>query len=294
MAAIQQVSKSAFKQAAKNLSKATIEGGRGQQNNLNFAASLAGASSAVSGGAMNSDATKSDSYGRLVKNDKMANFAIKLITTQLKYQTPIDPVDSKSMLESFLQMFSMEAMNSIKNSFDTWNKQHKSDQLNSASTLLDKRIFYKENSLHLSDSDLTGHKSSLLFLDDNIDLNRKMQLTIMNNDNEIVKQKEISLHNYGYNECKMYDNKQDDMEAGEYAVKVVAFNKQGAKVELPVLKVGNIAQVSRNGESNSAASSSVILHMEDGHQIRDLSEIWALERPANAAGHEDSENSEKM
>ena len=120
---------------------------------------------------------------RLVKNGDMQNFAIKMITTQLRYQTPLDPVDIKSMLESFLQMFSMEAMSSIKNSFDNWNKKQESDPLQKASSLLDKRIIYNDNRLQIDqetseDPNSVAKQSALIFADDNIDVNQKMELEI--------------------------------------------------------------------------------------------------------------------
>jgi flagellar basal-body rod modification protein FlgD len=171
-------------------------------------------SSSSSANALSSTLTKTDDM------DKQT--FLNLLTTQLKYQDPMNPMENTEFVAQLAQFSSLEQLYNINESLNTNSLYTQAMQNSMLPSLIGKSITSAGNSLDLQE----GSPAEFAY---SIAEDADVTVTITNAAGDKIKTLEIGKQSAGMHECE-WDGTNvlgKSMAAGEYYVKVVGKNSDG-------------------------------------------------------------------
>ncbi len=148
-------------------------------------------------------------------NDEMgqAEF-LELMTTQLKFQDPLKPMENGDFLAQMAQFGTVSGINELNSNFNTLASSFQSNQALQASTLVGRKVLVPAETGYLSDSaNLRGA----------IDLDQpasKVFVTVKNSAGQIVNRQELGVQQAGLIDFEWdgLDNGGTRLPAGEYQI----------------------------------------------------------------------------
>ena len=192
---------------------------------------------------------------------------LKLFTTQLKNQNPLDPMENEAFVAQLAQFSSLEAMTGVRSSMDSMAADSKSSRFLLGSTLIGKKIERLGSLVSIEAGEQVVSKADLPESADS----GAFSIYDAATDGLIYKK----LFNYmpaGPVDLTWNGKNQDgeDMPAGQYRFEFVA-NKDGNLTTLPLLNKQRIAAVSWDKEVGELK-----IEMEDGSELG-IAEVGRIE-----------------
>jgi len=175
---------------------------------------------------------------------------LELLITELKYQDPLEPMDTSKMMEQTTQLSTMEYLENISNSMDEileGNSLVNTEQMMlSASNYIGKTVEFEGNSIILAES-----QAPITY--DLEDTPANVEIYIYNSAGQIVQTLKPETLKSGVTSI-MWNGK--DMEGnqlvdGYYSFLVKATDGEGEDIEMKTYAVGVVTAVSRDGDKVS-------------------------------------------
>lgn len=159
---------------------------------------------------------------------------LRLFTTQLRYQNPINPMDSTEFTSQLAQFSSLEQLFNIGSQLKDLLLYQNSLQNTLTTNLIGKEIKYEGDSIYLKDSatisySLTSPAS-------------KVKITIYDSTGNAVREIELNNQSDGPKSYQWdgMDSTGNKLPEGEYRIKVEAFDPNGNPVEVSTLSSGMV------------------------------------------------------
>lgn len=162
---------------------------------------------------------------------------LRLFTTQLRYQNPINPMDSTEFTSQLAQFSSLEQLFNIGSQLKDLLLYHNSLQNTLTANLIGKEIRYEGNSIYLRESaninySLTSPAS-------------KVKITIYDSNGKIVKEIELDNQPDGSQSYQWdgRDSTGNKLPEGEYKVRIEAFDTEGKALEVSTQSLGVVTGI---------------------------------------------------
>jgi flagellar basal-body rod modification protein FlgD len=157
---------------------------------------------------------------------------LRLFTTQLRYQNPINPMDSTEFTSQLAQFSSLEQLFNIGSQLKDLLLYQNSLQNTLTANLIGKEIKYEGDSVYLKDTATINYKLTSPA--------SKVKITITDSGGKTVKEIELNNQAEGAQSYQWdgRDSSGNKMPEGEYKIKVEAFDSSGNLVETSTLSSG--------------------------------------------------------
>lgn len=162
---------------------------------------------------------------------------LRLFTTQLRYQNPINPMDSTEFTSQLAQFSSLEQLFNIGSQLKDLLLYQNSLQNTLTANLIGKEIRYEGNSIYLRKSaninySLTSPAS-------------KVKITIYDSNGKIVKEIELDNQPDGSQSYQWdgRDSTGNKLPEGEYKVRIEAFDTEGKALEVSTQSLGVVTGI---------------------------------------------------
>lgn len=193
---------------------------------------------------------------------------LRLFTTQLRYQNPINPMDSTEFTSQLAQFSSLEQLFNIGSQLKDLLLYQNSLQNTLTANLIGKEIKYEGDSVYLKDSASISYTLPSPA--------SKVKITIYDSTGKTVREIELNnqaegLQSYQWDGRDSGGNKLPD---GEYKLKIEAFDSSGNPVEVSTLSSGTVTGMTF--ENNVT-----YLVIGDGTKIQ-LSQVREIRNPVVA------------
>ena len=192
---------------------------------------------------------------------------LKLFTTQLKNQNPLDPMENEAFVAQLAQFSSLEAMTGARTSMDSMAADSKSSRFLLGSSLIGKKIERVSNLVTVAEGEKVTSKANLPELADSGVFSIYDATT-----NELVYKKDFNRMPPGAVDLTWNGQNQegDQMPAGQYRFEFTA-NRGGNLTTVPLLNKQTIAAVSWDKEVEELE-----IEMEDGSKLN-IAEVGRIE-----------------
>ena len=192
---------------------------------------------------------------------------LKLFTTQLKNQNPLDPMENEAFVAQLAQFSSLEAMTGVRTSMDSMAADSKSSRFLLGSSLIGKKIERVSNLVTVAEGEKVTSKANLPELADSGVFSIYDATT-----NELVYKKDFNRMLPGAVDLTWNGQNQegDQMPAGQYRFEFTA-NRGGNLTTVPLLNKQTIAAVSWDKEVEELE-----IEMEDGSKLN-IAEVGRIE-----------------
>ena len=192
---------------------------------------------------------------------------LKLFTTQLKNQNPLDPMENEAFVAQLAQFSSLEAMTGVRTSMDSMAADSKSSRFLLGSSLIGKKIERVSNLVTVAEGEKVTSKANLRELADSGVFSIYDATT-----NELVYKKDFNRMPPGAVHLTWNGQNQegDQMPAGQYRFEFTA-NRGGNLTTVPLLNKQTIAAVSWDKEVEELE-----IEMEDGSKLN-IAEVGRIE-----------------
>ena len=192
---------------------------------------------------------------------------LKLFTTQLKNQNPLDPMENEAFVAQLAQFSSLEAMTGVRTSMDSMAADSKSSRFLLGSSLIGKKIERVSNLVTVAEGEKVTSKANLPELADSGVFSIYDATT-----NELVYKKDFNRMSPGAVDLTWNGQNQegDQMPAGQYRFEFTA-NRGGNLTTVPLLNKQTIAAVSWDKEVEELE-----IEMEDGSKLN-IAEVGRIE-----------------
>ena len=192
---------------------------------------------------------------------------LKLFTTQLKNQNPLDPMENEAFVAQLAQFSSLEAMTGVRTSMDSMAADSKSSRFLLGSSLIGKKIERVSNLVTVAEGEKVTSKANLPELADSGVFSIYDATT-----NELVYKKDFNRMPPGAVDLTWNGQNQegDQMPAGQYRFEFTA-NRGGNLTTVPLLNKQTIAAVSWDKEVEELE-----IEMEDGSKLN-IAEVGRIE-----------------
>ena len=192
---------------------------------------------------------------------------LKLFTTQLKNQNPLDPMENEAFVAQLAQFSSLEAMTGVRTSMDSMAADSKSSRFLLGSALIGKKIERVSNLVTVAEGEKVTSKANLPELADSGVFSIYDATT-----NELVYKKDFNRMPPGAVDLTWNGQNQegDQMPAGQYRFEFTA-NRGGNLTTVPLLNKQTIAAVSWDKEVEELE-----IEMEDGSKLN-IAEVGRIE-----------------
>lgn len=163
---------------------------------------------------------------------------LKLLTMQLRYQNPLNPMDNKEFTSQLAQLSSLEALNNMVWQMNDMLLYQNSIQNTLTSNLIGKNVKFAGNQVALKDN-----KGDISF---NLSANAsKVSISIYDSSGKLVRKIEAGQQNAGANNY-VWDGKDSSgskMPDGSYTFKVEASDASGKPVEVTMTSKGQVTGI---------------------------------------------------
>ena len=192
---------------------------------------------------------------------------LKLFTTQLKNQNPLDPMENEAFVAQLAQFSSLEAMTGVRTSMDSMAADSKSSRFLLGSSLIGKKIERVSNLVTVAEGEKVTSKANLPESADSGVFSIYDATT-----NELVYKKDFNKMPPGAVDLTWNGQNQegDQMPAGQYRFEFTA-NRGGNLTTVPLLNKQTIAAVSWDKEVEELE-----IEMEDGSKLN-IAEVGRIE-----------------
>ena len=192
---------------------------------------------------------------------------LKLFTTQLKNQNPLDPMENEAFVAQLAQFSSLEAMTGVRTSMDAMAEDSKSSRFLLGSTLIGKKIERLGSLVTIAAGE---HVTSRADLPESADSGAFSIYDTATD--ELIYKKLFNYMPAGPVDLTWSGQNQDgeQMPSGQYRFEFVS-NKDGTLTTLPLLNKQTIAAVSWDKEIGELK-----VEMEDGSTL-DIAEVGRIE-----------------
>ena len=204
----------------------------------------------------------------LVQDEQLDRDAfLKLFTTQLKNQNPLDPMENEAFVAQLAQFSSLEAMTGVRTSMDSMAADSKSSRFLLGSSLIGKKIERLSDLVTVSAGEKVTSKANLPESADSGVFSIYDAVT-----NELVYKKDFNRMPAGSVDLTWNGQNQDgeEMPAGQYRIEFIA-NRGGNLTTVPLLNKQTIAAVSWDREVEELE-----IEMEDGSKLN-IAEVGRIE-----------------
>ena len=192
---------------------------------------------------------------------------LKLFTTQLKNQNPLDPMENEAFVAQLAQFSSLEAMTGVRTSMDSMAADSKSSRFLLGSSLIGKKIERVSNLVTVAEGEKVTSKANLPELADSGVFSIYDAAT-----NELVYKEDFNRMPPGAVDLTWNGQNQegDQMPAGQYRFEFTA-NRGGNLTNVPLINKQTIAAVSWDKEVDELE-----IEMEDGSKLN-IAEVGRIE-----------------
>ena len=192
---------------------------------------------------------------------------LKLFTTQLKNQNPLDPMENEAFVAQLAQFSSLEAMTGVRTSMDSMAADSKSSRFLLGSSLIGKKIERVSNLVTVAEGEKVTSKANLPEPADSGVFSIYDATT-----NELVYKKDFNRMPAGPVDLTWNGQNQDgeEMPAGQYRFEFRA-NRDGNLTTVPLINKQTIAAVSWDKEVEELE-----IEMEDGSKLN-IAEVGRIE-----------------
>ena len=204
----------------------------------------------------------------LVQDEQLDRDAfLKLFTTQLKNQNPLDPMENEAFVAQLAQFSSLEAMTGVRTSMDSMAADSKSSRFLLGSSLIGKKIERLSDLVTVRAGEKVTSKANLPESADSGVFSIYDAVT-----NELVYKKDFNGMPAGPVDLTWNGQNQDgeEMPTGQYRVEFIA-NRGGNLTTVPLLNKQTIAAVSWDREVEELE-----IEMEDGSKLN-IAEVGRIE-----------------
>lgn len=190
---------------------------------------------------------------------------LRLFTTQLKYQNPINPMDSTEFTSQLAQFSSLEQLFNIGSQLKDLLLYQNSLQNTLTTNLIGKEIKYEGDSVYLKDSAMISYSLTSPALN--------VKITIYDSTGNAVKEIELNNQSDGpqYYQWDGMDSTGNKLPEGEYRIKIEAFDSNGNPMDVSTLSSGMVTGMTF--ENNVT-----YLIMDNGTKIQ-LSQVREIRNP---------------
>ena len=192
---------------------------------------------------------------------------LKLFTTQLKNQNPLDPMENEAFVAQLAQFSSLEAMTGVRTSMDSMAADSKSSRFLLGSSLIGKKIERVSNLVTVAEGEKVTSKANLPELADSGVFSIYDAAT-----NELVYKEDFDRMPPGAVDLTWNGQNQDgdQMPAGQYRFEFTT-NRGGNLINVPLINKQTIAAVSWDKEVDELE-----IEMEDGSKLN-IAEVGRIE-----------------
>ncbi|MFL2846481.1 MAG: flagellar hook assembly protein FlgD [Pseudohongiellaceae bacterium] len=192
---------------------------------------------------------------------------LKLFTTQLKNQNPLDPMENEAFVAQLAQFSSLEAMTGVRTSMDSMAADSKSSRFLLGSSLIGKKLERVSNLVTVAEGEKVTSKANLPELADSGVFSIYDAAT-----NELVYKEDFNRMPPGAVDLTWNGQNQegDQMPAGQYRFEFTA-NRGGNLTNVPLINKQTIAAVSWDKEVDELE-----IEMEDGSKLN-IAEVGRIE-----------------
>ena len=192
---------------------------------------------------------------------------LKLFTTQLKNQNPLDPMENEAFVAQLAQFSSLEAMTGVRTSMDSMAADSKSSRFLLGSSLIGKKIERVSNLVTVAEGEKVTSKANLPELADSGVFSIYDAAT-----NELIYKEDFNRMPPGAVDLTWNGQNQegDQMPAGQYRFEFTA-NRGGNLTNVPLINKQTIAAVSWDKEVDELE-----IEMEDGSKLN-IAEVGRIE-----------------
>lgn len=189
---------------------------------------------------------------------------LRLFTTQLRYQNPINPMDSTEFTSQLAQFSSLEQLFNISSQLKDMLLYQNSLQNTLTTNFIGKEVKYEGHSVYLKDSATINYTLG--------NPSEKVRITIYDSAGKMVR--EIELNNQEGSQSYQWDgldfagNKLPD---GEYRIRIEAFDSKGNPVEVSTLSSGIVTGMTfENNVTYLIINDSTKIELGQVKEIRNL------------------------
>ena len=192
---------------------------------------------------------------------------LKLFTTQLKNQNPLDPMENEAFVAQLAQFSSLEAMTGVRTSMDSMAADSKSSRFLLGSSLIGKKLERVSNLVTVAEGEKVTSKANLPELADSGVFSIYDAAT-----NELIYKEDFNRMPPGAVDLTWNGQNQegDQMPAGQYRFEFTA-NRGGNLTNVPLINKQTIAAVSWDKEVDELE-----IEMEDGSKLN-IAEVGRIE-----------------
>ena len=204
---------------------------------------------------------------------------LKLLTTQLSNQDPLDPMDDKDMTAQLAQFSSLEQLTNISAGIDTLNATMNQGQLTNAVSYIGKSVRADGSSLSKD-----GDSVSALYYTLSSPIT-DASVNIYDSTGTLVRSVDIGSKAAGDYEYDWdgTDSSGKSMADGVYNVAITAYNADGSQVMVPTSVSGLVSGVSMSNGSQT-------LNLKDGRTVA-LTNVTEIVNPPSVASNASSSSS---
>jgi flagellar basal-body rod modification protein FlgD len=163
---------------------------------------------------------------------------LKLLMTQMTNQDPLNPLDSKGMMDQFAQMGNLEQLQNIRGELETLNKSQASILQSTAANYLDKDVTMKGGTGQLSDGKATPFQFKL-------PRGAKVEVAILDAGGSPVRNLELGDQGPGNHRVEWdgHDADGDVAPNGRYSYRIKAQTDDGGEVPVDTFVTGRVSGV---------------------------------------------------
>ena len=168
---------------------------------------------------------------------------LRLLMTQMANQDPLDPMDSKGMMEQMAQMGALEQLTNIHGQLETLNNVQGEISRAIAFSYLDKDVTVKGGTARVGDGNVAVVNYSLI-------RDAAVQVHINDESNSPVRTLDLGYQGPGEHIIH-WDGKDadgDPVSNGSYTYRVVAESEDGSRVPVDLFSTGKVERVRFNNE----------------------------------------------
>lgn len=204
---------------------------------------------------------------------------LKLLTTQLKNQDPLDPTDSKEFTSQLIGFSQVEQQINTNKQLKQITGLNEAALVNSAVSFINKVIRYEGDFFHYKGEG--GIESSYFLADDTY----KTKITILNEKDEVVFSMDGELKK-GEHEF-IWDGKDnfgEDVPPGNYQLKVGAQNEAGRAVQTSSLVPGTVDGVEIIDGNVFLIMNDLLVSVDSVLSVRDQTASYTPKKPDTGSG----------
>lgn len=162
---------------------------------------------------------------------------LKLLTMQLRYQNPLNPMDNTEFTSQLTQLSSLDALNNMVMQMNDMLLYQNSIQNTLTLNLIGKNVKFSGNQVNLKDKGEINYGLSAN--------SSKVTISILDSSGKLIRKIEAGQHNAGVNNY-VWDGKDSNgnkMPDGSYSFKIEALDASGKPVEVTTTSKGVVTGV---------------------------------------------------